>query len=118
MHRAPVRPGRCSHGRTEAKQTNDWSIEIPGLLSVLGTHSLHGQVKGLADIPVADQPPMLPLLYYAFRVMAGIGFLFMVLAFWTAFAMRKARGRLERAASATQIAARMGSGHSAALYRG
>jgi cytochrome bd ubiquinol oxidase subunit I len=77
------------------KQRNDWSIEVPGLLSVLGTHSLHGQVKGLADIPVADQPPMLPLLYYAFRIMAGIGFLFMVLAFWTAFAFRKARGRLD-----------------------
>jgi cytochrome d ubiquinol oxidase subunit I len=79
----------------KAKQTNDWSLEIPGLLSVLGTHTLHGQVKGLADIPVADQPPMIPVLYYAFRVMAGIGFLFMVLAFWTVFAMRKARGRLD-----------------------
>jgi cytochrome d ubiquinol oxidase subunit I len=79
----------------KAKQTNDWSLEIPGLLSVLGTHTLHGQVKGLADIPVADQPPMIPLLYYAFRVMAGIGFLFMGLAFWTVFAMRKARGRLD-----------------------
>jgi cytochrome d ubiquinol oxidase subunit I len=31
------------------RQRNDWSIEIPGLLSVIGTHSLHGQVKGLAD---------------------------------------------------------------------
>ncbi|MFL9909127.1 cytochrome ubiquinol oxidase subunit I [Paraburkholderia sp. RL17-337-BIB-A] len=79
----------------KAKQRNDWSIEVPGLLSVLGTHSLHGQVKGLADIPVADQPPLLPLLYYTFRVMAGIGFLFMVLAFWTAFALRKVRGRLD-----------------------
>ncbi|WOD13519.1 cytochrome ubiquinol oxidase subunit I [Paraburkholderia kirstenboschensis] len=79
----------------KAKQRNDWSIEVPGLLSVLGTHSLHGQVKGLADIPVVDQPPMLPLLYYTFRAMAGIGFLFMVLAFWTTFALRKARGRLD-----------------------
>ena len=79
----------------KAKQRNDWSIEVPGLLSVLGTHSLHGQVKGLADIPVADQPPLLPLLYYTFRAMAGIGFLFMVLAFWTAFALRKARGQLD-----------------------
>jgi cytochrome d ubiquinol oxidase subunit I len=79
----------------KAKQRNDWSIEVPGLLSVLGTHSLHGQVKGLADIPVADQPPLLPLLYYTFRAMAGIGFLFMVLAFWTTFALRKARDRLD-----------------------
>lgn len=76
-------------------QANDWSIEVPGMLSLLATHSLHGQIKGLHDIPKADQPPMLPLLYYAFRVMAGIGFLFMVLALWTAWAVRKARGRLD-----------------------
>lgn len=76
-------------------QANDWSIEVPGMLSLLATHSLHGQIKGLRDIPKADQPPMLPLLYYAFRLMAGIGFLFMVLAFWTAWALRRARGRLE-----------------------
>ncbi|MGF6853026.1 cytochrome ubiquinol oxidase subunit I [Paraburkholderia sp. CI3] len=78
-----------------ARQANDWSLEIPGMLSILGTHSLHGQVKGLRDIPVADQPPMIPLLYYAFRVMAGIGFLFMVLAFWTIYAIGRARGRVD-----------------------
>jgi cytochrome d ubiquinol oxidase subunit I len=78
----------------QKEQRNDWSVEVPGLLSVIGTHSLHGQVKGLKDIPRADQPPMIPLLYYAFRVMAGIGFAFMLLAFWTAYALRKARGSL------------------------
>lgn len=78
-----------------ARQGNDWSLEVPGMLSILGTHSLHGQVRGLKDIPVADQPPMMPLLYYAFRAMAGIGFLSMVLAFWTIYALRKARGRLD-----------------------
>jgi cytochrome d ubiquinol oxidase subunit I len=78
----------------QAKQQNDWSLELPGLLSVLGTHRLTGQVTGLADIPRADQPPALPLLFYAFRVMAGIGFWFMVLAFWTAWVWRSTRGRL------------------------
>jgi cytochrome d ubiquinol oxidase subunit I len=76
-------------------QRNDWSLEVPGMLSVLGTHSLHGQVKGLTDFKPEDQPPMLPLLYYAFRVMAGIGFCFMLLAFWTVYALRKARGSLD-----------------------
>jgi cytochrome d ubiquinol oxidase subunit I len=79
----------------QRKQGNDWSLEVPGMLSVLGTHSLHGKVTGLADIPRENQPPMLPLLYYAFRMMAGIGFSFMLLAFWTAFVMRRSRGRLE-----------------------
>ena len=76
-------------------QRNDWSLEVPGMLSVLGTHSLHGQVKGLSDFTPEDQPPMIPLLYYAFRVMAGIGFCFMLLAFWTVYALRKARGSLD-----------------------
>ncbi|BDC44112.1 cytochrome ubiquinol oxidase subunit I [Paraburkholderia terrae] len=79
----------------KAAQRNDWSLEVPGMLSVLGTHSLHGQVKGLIDFKPEDQPPMLPLLYYAFRVMAGIGFCFMLLAFWTVYALRKARGSLD-----------------------
>lgn len=76
-------------------QRNDWSIDVPGMLSVLGTHTLHGQVKGLTDFARDDQPPAIGLLYYAFRVMAGIGFAFMLLALWTAYALRKTRGRLE-----------------------
>jgi cytochrome d ubiquinol oxidase subunit I len=79
----------------QAEQKNDWALELPNMLSVLGTHSLTGRVTGLADIPRANQPPMLPLLFYAFRAMAGIGFWFMLLAFWSAFVWRKTRGRLE-----------------------
>jgi len=74
-------------------QRNDWAIEVPGMLSLLATHKAHGTVTGLADIPRADQPPMLPLLYYAFRVMAGIGVLFVVLALWTAGVLRRTRHR-------------------------
>jgi cytochrome d ubiquinol oxidase subunit I len=75
-------------------QANDWSIEVPGMLSILGTHSVSGRVVGLRDIPRDDQPPMLPLLYYAFRAMAGIGFAFLILAWWTAVVLRRTRGRL------------------------
>jgi cytochrome d ubiquinol oxidase subunit I len=78
------------------EQRNDWSIEVPGVLSVLATHDIHGKVTGMRDIPLEDQPPALPLLYYAFRVMAGIGFALAVLAVWTAFGLRKARGRLSK----------------------
>jgi len=77
-------------------QRNDWSIEVPGMLSILATHTLHGEVKGLSEFKPADQPPMLPLLYYSFRVMAGIGFAFMLLAFWTALVLRRTRANLER----------------------
>lgn len=80
----------------QKEQRNDWSLEIPGMLSILATHTLHGEVKGLSDFAPADQPPMLPLLYYSFRVMAGIGFAFMLLSFWTAFVWRRTRGNLDR----------------------
>jgi len=76
------------------EQRNDWSLEVPGVLSMLATHEVHGKVTGLRDIPLQDQPPALPLLYYAFRLMAGIGFALAALALWTAFGLRQARGRL------------------------
>ncbi|MDB5990808.1 MAG: cytochrome ubiquinol oxidase subunit [Herbaspirillum sp.] len=76
------------------KQDNDWSLEVPGMLSLLATHNPTGKVTGLADIPRADQPPMVPLLYYAFRVMAGVGMWFVLLSFWTAVVWRKTGGRL------------------------
>ena len=78
----------------KTEQRNDWSIEVPNALSMLATHSMDGKVTGLRDIPVADQPPAIPLLYYAFRVMAGIGVLFAALALWTVWAMRRSRGQL------------------------
>jgi cytochrome d ubiquinol oxidase subunit I len=75
-------------------QRNDWSIEVPHALSMLATHSMDGKVTGLRDIPLAEQPPAIPLLYYAFRLMAGIGVLFAALALWTAWAVRRSRGQL------------------------
>jgi len=77
------------------EQRNDWSLELPGMLSILATHDVHGKVTGMRDIPLEDQPPALPLLYYAFRVMAGIGFFLAALAVWTAWGLKRARGRLE-----------------------
>jgi cytochrome d ubiquinol oxidase subunit I len=79
----------------QAEQKNDWALELPDMLSVLATHTTTGKVIGLRDIPVADQPPMLPVLFYAFRVMVGIGFWFVFLAFWTAWIWRKTRGKVE-----------------------
>jgi len=79
----------------QAEQRNDWSIEIPGALSLLATHTLTGRVQGLSDFPREDQPPLLPLLYYAFRVMAGIGFWLALLAVWTAWSWRRAKWQVD-----------------------
>jgi len=66
-----------------ARQTNDWSLTIPHGLSLLATHSLEGQVRGLREFPVSDQPPALPLLFYAFRLMVASGFWFLLLTILT-----------------------------------
>lgn len=67
----------------KAHQRNDWAITIPGALSVLATHRLTGQVIGLKAFPPADQPPALPLLFYAFRLMVAIGFYVFALMLWS-----------------------------------
>ncbi|MBI3545792.1 MAG: cytochrome ubiquinol oxidase subunit I [Gammaproteobacteria bacterium] len=71
-------------------QRNDWAIEIPHALSLIVTHSLTGPVKGLADFPRQDQPPVL-LPFYAFRIMLVIGFSLFGLALWSAWAWWRAR---------------------------
>lgn len=73
----------------QEKQKNDWSIEVPYGLSLLATHTLTGQVTGLRDIPRKNQPPLLPLLYYVFRLMVAIGFFFFGLMLWTLWSWRR-----------------------------
>jgi cytochrome bd ubiquinol oxidase subunit I len=70
----------------KGEQRNDWQIAIPGVLSWLATGSLDGRVVGLHAFPPDDQPPLLPLLFYAFRIMAAIGFALFCLTLWTAWA--------------------------------
>lgn len=59
------------------------------MLSFLATNTLNGQVKGLHDFAPEDQPPLLPLIFYAFRIMAGIGFALFFLMLWTGWATLK-----------------------------
>ena len=72
----------------KAGQKNKWAVSIPYGLSMLTTHSFTGEVKGLRDFPVKDQPPVW-LPFYAFRVMMGLGFLFFFLMLWTVWVWRK-----------------------------
>lgn len=62
----------------DAAATNNFTIEIPKLGSLILTHSLDGTVKGLKDFP-ADQRPPVALPFYAFRAMVGIGLLMLAL---------------------------------------
>jgi cytochrome bd ubiquinol oxidase subunit I len=83
----------------KATQHNDWEITIPRVLSLLATNTLDGRVKGLHDFAPEDQPPLLPLIFYAFRIMAGIGFALFFLMLWTLWAALKRRLRVEAIAT-------------------
>lgn len=57
----------------EAAETNRYALDIPYLGSLILTHSLDGEVKGLKDFPPDQRPPVKPV-FFAFRVMVGLGF--------------------------------------------
>lgn len=57
------------------KERNDFAIDIPKLGSIILTHSVDGEVPGLKSVPLKERPYM-PTSFYAFRVMVGIGMLF------------------------------------------
>jgi cytochrome bd ubiquinol oxidase subunit I len=56
-----------------ATERNRYEIAIPKGASLILTHSLDGEVKGLMEVPPADRPPV-PWVFFAFRVMVGLGF--------------------------------------------
>ena len=60
-------------------QRNEYEIAIPKLGSLILTHDWNGLVKGLKAVPPADQPPV-PYVFYAFRLMVGIGILMFLIA--------------------------------------
>ena len=78
----------------ESRRENTWAISIPYGLSLITTHSLTGEVKGLKDFPPEDQPPIW-LPFYTFRIMMGLGFLFFFLMLWTVWVWRKGGLRQE-----------------------
>jgi cytochrome d ubiquinol oxidase subunit I len=54
-------------------ERNRAAIEIPWAGSLILTHSLDGTVRGLKEWPKEDRPPV-AIVFWAFRIMVGIGF--------------------------------------------
>ena len=79
-------------------------LEVPGLLSFLGTGSFSGEIQGINDLQAADKAefgnnpqtasasyvPVIWMTYWNFRLMMGAGFLTMLFA---AMALWKTRGQ-------------------------
>ncbi len=58
----------------QASATNRYEIAIPDLGSLILTHRLDGEIKGLKDFAPADRPPV-AIVFWAFRVMVALGML-------------------------------------------
>jgi len=59
-------------------EANRFAIEVPELGSLILTHDVNGQVRGLKDFPKQDRPPV-AIPFFAFRIMVGIGLLMLAL---------------------------------------
>ena len=54
-------------------QENRFEVGIPRLASLILTHDLDGEVPGLNEVSAEEQPPV-AIVFWAFRVMVGLGF--------------------------------------------
>ncbi|MBU1468820.1 MAG: cytochrome ubiquinol oxidase subunit I [Gammaproteobacteria bacterium] len=71
-------------------ESNDYEVGIPNLGSLILTHSWDGAVQGLEAVPPEDRPNV-PLVFWSFRVMVGIGFGMMGIAALALLLRRKGR---------------------------
>ena len=58
----------------QEEEKTKYAIEIPKLSSLILTHNLNGEVKGLKEWPKDERPPVAPV-FWSFRIMVGIGVL-------------------------------------------
>jgi cytochrome d ubiquinol oxidase subunit I len=74
-----------------AHETNRYEVSVPKLGSLILTHEIDGEVQGLKAVGPELRPPVAPV-FFAFRVMVGLGVLMLTLVAWSALQWR--RGRL------------------------
>ena len=65
----------------EIEKKNLFAVEIPDFASLILTHDVEGELKGLNEFN-GEHPPVKPL-FYGFRLMVGVGLLMLIVS-WTA----------------------------------
>lgn len=75
----------------EKARKNHYELSVPKLSSLLLTRDWNGEVKGLNDF-VGEHPPVAPV-FWAFRVMIGMGLMMLALASFGAWRLLR-RGKL------------------------
>lgn len=71
----------------QTAEETKYALKIPKLASLILTHHLEGEVKGLKDWPKDERPPV-AVVFWSFRVMVGLGLLMALtglMALWLYF---------------------------------
>jgi cytochrome d ubiquinol oxidase subunit I len=69
------------------RRTNHFAIEIPSAASLILRHDAGAELKGV-DAFVPDAAPVAPV-FFAFRMMVGMGVLMLIAAWWGVWATRR-----------------------------
>ena len=73
----------------EAARTTHYAVKIPKMASLILAHDMDAELKGLNEFPGAH-PPVAPI-FWAFRVMVGVGTLMLLVAWGTAWMLWRRR---------------------------
>lgn len=71
----------------KATQTNKYEIAIPKLASLYLTHDWDGEIKGIKEF--GDQHPPVAPVFWAFRIMVGVGLLMLAVSWLGSWQVRK-----------------------------
>ncbi len=71
-----------------AKKTLDNPATVPGMLSMLTYQRWQAEVKGLDAFPPDQHPDNIPLLYYAYHIMVGLGTIMIAIGVAAAWLLR------------------------------
>ncbi|MCG7560008.1 cytochrome ubiquinol oxidase subunit I [Pseudoalteromonas sp. McH1-42] len=69
----------------ESTRTNHFEVAIPNLASLILTHKLDGEIKGLNEFK-GEHPPVKPV-FFGFRIMVGMGLLMILVAAVTRYTL-------------------------------
>ncbi|NTS76312.1 cytochrome ubiquinol oxidase subunit I [Catenovulum sp. SM1970] len=70
----------------EEQRTNHFEVKVPYMASLILTHSLDGELKGMDEFE--NHPPVAPV-FFAFRIMVSIGLLMIAVAWYARYKLHR-----------------------------
>lgn len=79
----------------EEKQTVDYALKIPGLLSFITHGDINTEVTGLDQIPKDEHPPV-AITHYAFQIMVGLGMIMLLISILYFYSLWKKHNLMDK----------------------